>query len=106
MNQNLPEDSQLREMVKLALKHKVTRRAAIGGTMAASAAALLAACAPTGPKKLTPAKDVSDTDHTLIWSNWSLYIDVDSHGKYPTLEKFQKELVKSWGLDPEDESLI
>jgi len=24
----------------------------------------------------------------------------------PQLEKFQKELVKSWGLDPEDEKLI
>ena len=24
----------------------------------------------------------------------------------PQLDKFQKELVKSWGLDPEDEKLI
>ncbi|NBT46588.1 MAG: spermidine/putrescine ABC transporter substrate-binding protein [Actinobacteria bacterium] len=91
MNQNLPEDPQLREVVKAALKHKVTRRAAIGGTVAASAAALLAACAPSGKKELSAAKDVSDSDPNLIWSNWSLYIDVDDKGKYPTLEKFQKE---------------
>jgi spermidine/putrescine transport system substrate-binding protein len=91
MNQNLPEDPQLREMVKAALAHKVTRRAVLGGAMATGAAALLAACAPGGKTSLTPAKDVSDSDPTLIWSNWSLYIDVDSKGKYPTLEKFQSE---------------
>jgi len=91
MNQNLPEDPQLREMVKAALAHKVTRRAVLGGAMATGAAALLAACAPGGKTSLTPAKDVSDSDSSLIWSNWSLYIDVDSKGKYPTLEKFQSE---------------
>ncbi|MEY4418204.1 MAG: hypothetical protein RIQ88_642 [Actinomycetota bacterium] len=91
MNQNLPEDPQLREMVKMALQHKVTRRAVLGGAVATSAAALLAACAPSGPKELTPAKDVSDSDPTLIWSNWSLYIDVDEKGKSPTLATFQKE---------------
>jgi len=91
MNQNLPEDPQLREMVKAALAHKVTRRAVLGGAMATGAAALLAACAPGEKTELTPAKDVSDSDPTLIWSNWSLYIDVDSKGKYPTLEKFQSE---------------
>ena len=91
MNQNLPEDPQLREMVKAALAHKVTRRAVLGGAMATGAAALLAACAPGGKTELIPAKDVSDSDPTLIWSNWSLYIDVDSKGKYPTLEKFQSE---------------
>jgi len=34
MNQNLPEDPQLREMVKAALAHKVTRRAVLGGAVA------------------------------------------------------------------------
>jgi spermidine/putrescine transport system substrate-binding protein len=91
MNQNLPEDPQLREMVKAALAHKVTRRAVLGGAMATGAAALLAACAPGGKTELTPAKDVSDSDPSVIWSNWSLYIDVDDKGNYPTLEKFQSE---------------
>ncbi len=90
MNQNLPQDPQLREMVKAALKHQVTRRAALGGAVATSAAALLAACAPAS-NELKPATDVSDSDPTLIWSNWSLYIDVDDAGNYPTLEKFESE---------------
>jgi len=91
MNQNLPEDPQLREMVKAALAHKVTRRAVLGGAVATSAAALLAACAPSDKPKLTPATDVSDSDPTLIWSNWSLYVDIDDDGNYPTLEKFKSE---------------
>jgi len=78
-------------MVKAALKHQVTRRAVIGGAVATSAAAFLAACAPGGDKKLTPAKDVSDSDPTLIWSNWSLYIDVDDDGNNPTLDTFTAE---------------
>jgi spermidine/putrescine transport system substrate-binding protein len=85
MNQNLPEDPQLREMVKAALAHKVTRRAVLGGAVATSAAALLAACAPSDKPTLTPATDVSDTDPSLIWSNWSLYVDIDDAGNYPTL---------------------
>jgi len=91
MNQNLPEDPQLREMVKAALAHKVTRRAVLGGAVATSAAALLAACAPSDKPKLTPATDVSDSEPTLIWSNWSLYVDIDDAGNYPTLEKFKSE---------------
>jgi spermidine/putrescine transport system substrate-binding protein len=91
MNQNLPEDPELREIVKSALARKVTRRAVLGGAMATGAAAVLAACAPGGKTELTPAKDVSDSDKTLIWSNWSLYIDVDDAGNYPTLESFQSE---------------
>jgi spermidine/putrescine transport system substrate-binding protein len=91
MNQNLPEDPQLREMVKAALAHKVTRRAVLGGAVATSAAALLAACAPGDKPSLTPATDVSDSDPTLIWSNWSLYVDIDDEGNYPTLEKFKSE---------------
>jgi len=91
MNQNLPEDPELREIVKSALAHKVTRRAVLGGAMATGAAALLAACSPGGKKQLTPATDVSDSDKSLIWSNWSLYLDVDDEGNYPTLEKFQTE---------------
>jgi spermidine/putrescine transport system substrate-binding protein len=91
MNQNLPEDPQLREMVKAALAHKVTRRAVLGGAVATGAAAVLAACAPAAKTELTPAKDVSESDPTLIWSNWSLYIDVDAAGKNPTLDKFSGE---------------
>jgi spermidine/putrescine transport system substrate-binding protein len=88
MNQNLPEDPELREIVKSALAHKVTRRAVLGGAMATGAAALLAACSRGKP---TPAKDVSDSDKTLTWSNWTSYMDVDDKGGHPTLDKFQNE---------------
>jgi len=88
MNQNLPEDPELREIVKSALARKVTRRAVLGGAMATGAAALLAACSRGKP---TPAKDVSDSDKTLTWSNWTSYMDVDDKGGHPTLDKFQNE---------------
>ena len=91
MNQNQPEDPQLREVVKSALKSKVTRRAVIGGAIATSAAALLAACSPGGGKKtLTPAKDISDTDKQVTWDNWPYYIDGED-GSFPSLHAFEKK---------------
>ena len=41
--------------------------------------------------KPTPAKDLSDTDKTLIWANWPAYLDEDDDGNYPTLERFIEE---------------
>ncbi|NBS86225.1 MAG: spermidine/putrescine ABC transporter substrate-binding protein, partial [Micrococcales bacterium] len=76
------------EIVKSALARKVTRRAVLGGAMATGAAALLAACSRGKP---TPAKDVSDSDKTLTWSNWTSYMDVDDKGGHPTLDIFQNE---------------
>jgi len=91
MNQNLPEEPQLREMAKSISQRNVTRRAVIGGTMAASFAAFLAACTPGGAKKtLTPAKDISDTDKQVTWDNWPYYMDGED-GSFPTLKAFQKE---------------
>jgi spermidine/putrescine transport system substrate-binding protein len=89
MNKNLPEDPQLREMVKAALAHQVTRRAVLGGAVATSAAALLAACAPADKPSLTPATDVSDSDPTLIWSNWTGYMDLPNNPT--TLDTFKSE---------------
>lgn len=91
MNQNQPEDPQLREVVKAALSSKVTRRAVIGGAIATSAAALLAACSPGGGKKtLKPAKDISATDKQVTWDNWPYYMDGED-GSFPSLKAFQKE---------------
>ena len=90
MNPDVP-DPRLREMVKAALAHKVTRRTVLGGAVAIGAAALLAACAPAAKTELTAATDLSDSDPTLIWSNWTLYIDVDKQGNHPTLDKFSGE---------------
>ena len=70
---------------------QVTRRAVIGGASAASLAAILAACTPGGSKKtLTPAKDVSASDKTLIWDNWPYYMDGED-GSFPTLKAFEKK---------------
>ena len=43
----------------------------------------------TAPSPST-AQDMSDTEKTVNWANWPLYIDVnDETGAYPTLEAFK-----------------
>ena len=93
MNKPLPEDPMMRDLIKMARRHQMTRRTALAGASATAAALALAACAPggAGKKTLTPAVDTSDADKSLIWSNWSLYIDVDDKGGRPTLERFSAE---------------
>ncbi|MFZ1577545.1 MAG: spermidine/putrescine ABC transporter substrate-binding protein, partial [Nostocoides sp.] len=60
-------------------------------------AAALSACAPPAPPSGGPAQlalptDVSATDKTLRWANWTAYLDYDEEAKnYPTLEAFMKE---------------
>jgi len=92
MSKPLPEDPMMRDLIKMARRHQLTRRAALTAATGGAAALALTACAPGGTAKtLTPAKDVSASDPSMVWSNWSLYIDVDAAGKYPTLEKFKSE---------------
>jgi spermidine/putrescine transport system substrate-binding protein len=80
------------ELIKQARRHQMTRRTALAGAGAGALAIALAACAPGGPDaKLTPAKDVSDTEKSLVWHNWSLYMDEAEDGSYPSLLKFEKE---------------
>ena len=40
---------------------------------------------------------MSDTEKTLVWSNWPAYIDEDDDGNYPTLVRFIEET----GIDVE-----
>lgn len=94
MNKPLPEDPMMRDLIKMARRHQMTRRTALAGASATAAALALAACSPgggAGKKTLTPAKDISASDPNLIWSNWSLYIDLDDKGAHPTLDRFKKE---------------
>ena len=94
MNKPLPEDPMMRQLIQMARRHQISRRTALTGAGATAAALALAACAPagnSGPKTLTPAKDVSDTDKQVIWHNWSLYMDEDDKGNYPTLQRFEQE---------------
>ncbi len=83
MNKPLPEDPMMRDLIKMARRHQMTRRAALAGAGATAATLALAACAPGGStgEALTPAADLSDSEKTLIWHNWSLYVDVDDNRK-------------------------
>ncbi len=84
----------------------VSRRSAMMGAAGVGAAAFLAACgsagknastggasgATTAPKTAAAAKDLSDTEKVVNWSNWTEYIDTSEDGKSrPTLEAFQKQ---------------
>jgi spermidine/putrescine transport system substrate-binding protein len=93
MNKPLPEDPMMRQLIQQARRHQMTRRAALAGASATATALALSACAPAGSQstELTPATDVSDSEKTLIWHNWSLYMDEDDNGKYPSLQKFTAE---------------
>ena len=94
MNKPLPEDPMMRQLVQMARRHQMSRRAALAGAGATAAALALTSCSPAGKagaKKLTPAKDVSATEKTVIWHNWDLYMDEDKNGNHPTLDRFTKE---------------
>jgi spermidine/putrescine transport system substrate-binding protein len=104
-----PLPPEARELIALHDRSRITRRSLFRSAGGLGAAALLAACgtpgtggagptsgpsasaAPTaaGP---APAQDVSATEKTLAWANWTLYLDYDEATKtYPTLEQFKKQ---------------
>jgi spermidine/putrescine transport system substrate-binding protein len=85
----------------------VSRRSALLGLAGMGAAATLAACGSAG-RNPTPAgtgggtgsaaptaaaaKDLSDTEKVVNWSNWPEYIDVDDKTKaHPSLDAFTKQ---------------
>ncbi len=82
----------------------VSRRSALMGLAGIGAATALAACGSKG-RNPTPgggtgsaaptaaaAKDMSDTEKVVNWSNWPEYIDVDDKTqKRPTIEAFTKQ---------------
>ncbi|MDN5798083.1 MAG: spermidine/putrescine ABC transporter substrate-binding protein, partial [Intrasporangium sp.] len=81
----------------------VTRRSALLGIAGIGAAAALASCGSAG-RNPTPAggtagaptaaaaKDLSETEKVVNWSNWPEYIDVDDKTqKRPTIEAFTKQ---------------
>ena len=88
------------EAVRAAARAGVPRRrllqaAALGGA-AVAGSPLLAACGTAGTANTSAsakpsAPDKSDTDKTLNFSNWQLYIDVDSKNQndHPTLDQFK-----------------
>lgn len=89
MNRPLPQDPMVRQLVKMARKHQMSRRTLLAGAGGSAVAMGLAACA--GGSNLEAPEDISASDPTLNWSNWPFYIDEDEDGNYPTLERFQQE---------------
>ena len=100
----MPQDPLIRQLVQQARAAQFSRRAALSGAGAGAASLLLAACS-TGPAgKPTAAKDKSDSDKTLAWANWALYIDEDDAGNYPTLQKFEEAsgITVTYAVDVDD----
>lgn len=105
---NAPRDPMIESLVRMsrsAAGTGLTRRSLLAGAGAAGLLSLLAACGTGGTTPsgggatsagLTPATDLSDTEKTVRWSNWTLYLDYDdASGTYPTLEKF----IEQSGID-------
>jgi spermidine/putrescine transport system substrate-binding protein len=92
LNQQLPEDPMARDLIKMARRHQITRRAALAGAGATAATVALAACAPGGSTTtgLTPAKDLSESEKVITWDNWAAYLDGEEDSSYPTLKTFEK----------------
>ena len=92
MKDSINQDPMFKQLVSAIKSSQVTRRTALAGLGASATALTLAACAPAAAKKeLTPSKDLSATEKSLIWHNWSLYMDEDDAGNYPTLQKFEAQ---------------
>ena len=98
-----PTPEQLSPVMRAALLRGLTsRRSMMAGALGLGAAAALAACGSAGkgptasgwPPRTTAAaaKDMSDTEKVVNWSNWTQYIDVsDDEKSRPTLDAFTKK---------------
>ena len=80
------------------MRSSVSRRRLLQAAGIGSAAMVAAACGAGGDSgtgaagEAAAAEDLSDTDKTLNWSNWPLYLDIDdATGTRPTLEAFQEQ---------------
>lgn len=72
-----------------------SRRSVLSTAGALGLTGLLAACGTggsSGTKSEVSVTDVSESDPTLNWANWTLYLDYDDKKKtYPTLDAFTKQ---------------
>ncbi len=99
----LPEDPRVAALIRRLAGTTTGRRQFLSAAGIGAATLALAACSPAGAAgsggggaaagrpTLKPAKDISATDKSMVWANWSYYLDQDDKGKYPTLEAFQKQ---------------
>jgi spermidine/putrescine transport system substrate-binding protein len=104
-----PLPPEVRELIALHDRSRISRRSLFRGAGGLGAGALLAACgtpgtggaaAPAGPSASAaptatgpaPAQDVSATEKTVAFANWTLYLDYDEATQtYPSLEEFKKQ---------------
>jgi spermidine/putrescine transport system substrate-binding protein len=96
-----PQSELIRQMIGQGVSRRGFLRGASLASLAVAAPTLLSACGTEGAQQAAgecESTDKSDTEKTLNFSNWPLYIDekkVKRNGKretiYPTLEKFQQE---------------
>ncbi|HEU5455823.1 MAG TPA: spermidine/putrescine ABC transporter substrate-binding protein, partial [Nocardioides sp.] len=83
------------------LRGLTSRRALVSGALGLGATAALSACGSEGTgstasgsaaQTAAAAKDLSDTEKVINWSNWTQYIDVSEDEKTrPTLDAFTKQ---------------
>ena len=97
-----PTPDQMSPIMRAALLRGLTsRRALVSGALGLGATAALSACGSegtasnpsgSGAPTAAAAKDLSDTDKVINWSNWTQYIDVSEDEKSrPTLDAFTKQ---------------
>lgn len=93
-----PADPVVRELARMITQHQVSRRGLFGLGAGAAATAALTACAPPAPPASTGLSsielptDLSASQKTLYFANWTAYLDVSDDGKtHPTLDAFQKQ---------------
>ncbi|MCU1420966.1 MAG: polyamine transporter substrate-binding protein [Microbacteriaceae bacterium] len=90
MSNPLQDDPMFQRLVSEAKRSSISRRTVLQGAGIGAATLALAACAAGTSGKPSAAKDVSSSDKTLNWDNWSYYLDQKGK-KYPTLIAFEKE---------------
>ena len=96
-----PQDPMDPMMRAALLRGLTSRRALVSGALGLGATAALSACGSKGKgaaasgsaaPSAAAAKDLSDTEKVVNWSNWTQYIDVsDDEKSRPTLDAFTKQ---------------
>ena len=88
---------QIVEDIASVVRSSVSRRRVLQAAGLGGVALAVAACgaggddAGTGSASAASAADLSDTDKTLNWSNWPLYLDIDdATGSYPSLDQYKQ----------------
>lgn len=81
----------LRLELDVNVHHQISRRHLLAGSAGVAAMAGLSACGGSSESEQTA--DLSETDQSLVVSNWALYIDTDRKGPdpYPSVATFEEE---------------